>query len=63
MYYSSDRTVSEIKAIHASVHRAEGKVDLHYVSRELVYRAIMMKGISQTTAVSVSDGLIVRREN
>ena len=56
MYHSPDHAMSEMKAISASVQRAGGMVDLHDISRELVHRAKMMKCISQTTTVSVSDG-------
>ena len=64
MYYSPDRAHSEIKAIRAGVQKAEGKVDLYDISRELAYRARMMKRFSQTTVTSISDGLVdsVRRK-
>jgi len=58
MYHRPDRALSEMKAISASVQRAEGKVDLHDISRKLAYRARMMKRISQTTQASVSDRLV-----
>jgi len=58
MYHRPDRALSEMKAISARVQRAEGKVDLHDISREFACRARMMKSISQTTVASVSDGLV-----
>ena len=58
MYSNPDRALSEIKAIRASVRRAEGKVDLHDISRELAYRARMEKRFPQSTAVSDSDGSV-----
>ena len=35
MYSNPDCALSEIEAIHASVRRAEGKVDLHAIFGEL----------------------------
>jgi len=58
MYSNTDRALSEIKAIRASARRAEGKVDLHDISRELTYRARMEKRFSQSTAASTRDGLV-----
>jgi len=52
------RALSETKAIRVSLKRVEGKVDLHDISRELAYRARMVKPFSQTTAASVSDGFV-----
>jgi len=49
MYSGIDRALFEIEAIHASVLRAEGKVDLHDNSRELAYRSRMVKLFSPTT--------------
>ena len=58
VYPNPDRALSEIKAIRASVRRAEGKVDLHDISRELAYRARMEKRFLQTTTASASAGLV-----
>ncbi|CAZ83056.1 unnamed protein product [Tuber melanosporum] len=60
MYSNSDRALSEIQAICASVRRAEARVDLHDISRELSYRARMEKRFSQSTTTSASDRCVER---
>jgi len=58
MYSNPDRALSEIKAIRTSARRAEGKADLHDISRELAYRARMKKRFSQSTVTSADSGFI-----
>ena len=60
MYPNIDRALFEIKVVRASVMRAEGKVDLHDISRELAYRTRMVWRFSQTAAASAGDGLVDR---
>ena len=50
MCSNPDRAISEIKAVHTSARRAEGKVDLHTTFRELAHRARMEKRFSQSTS-------------
>lgn len=58
MYSNPDRALSEIKAIRTSARRAEGKANLHDISRELTYRARMEKRFSQSTVASADSGFI-----
>jgi len=60
MYPNTDRALFEIKAIRASMLRAEGKVDLHDISPELAHRTRTVKRFSLTAAASASDGLVDR---
>jgi len=50
--YSNPRALSEIKAILATVRRAEGNVDLDDISGELEYRARVEKRSPPSTAAS-----------
>lgn len=54
MYSNPDRALSEIQAICASVRKAEARVDIHDISRELTYRARMEKRFSQSITAATS---------
>jgi len=58
MYSNPDSALFEIKAIRASMRRAERKVDLQDISGELAYGARMVKRFSQTTVASTDDVLV-----
>ncbi|KAG0633533.1 hypothetical protein HOY80DRAFT_1104625 [Tuber brumale] len=60
MHSNPDRALSEIQAICASVRRAEVRVDLHDISRELSYRARTEKRFSQPATASTGDGRVER---
>ncbi|CUS14992.1 unnamed protein product [Tuber aestivum] len=58
MYSNPDRALSEIQGICAGVRKAEARVDVHDISRELAYRARMEKRFSQSITAVTSGGCV-----
>ena len=58
IYFNPDHALGEIKVIRPIVQRAEGMIDLHNISRGVLYWAKMERRFSQFTAASASDGLV-----
>ena len=56
IYSNPDHALGEIKVIRPSAQRAEAMIDLHNISREVLYWAKMERRFSQFTTASASDG-------